>query len=257
MSARGTLSGPKSRPIIYSWESIEAFLNTLPGGKPKDQSLPVKTMTRRIVNPQPQVLAKFERAKGGESSMPWCGGWGLAFTVRGKVHSSISANSIVSGVAFNVDPTPCPYGVPGDSLWVRESVLEVFGKDWESEPVYRGDGVGPLVERMVEGGKARWRSPRFMFKRHARYMQKILAIRVERLQEITEADARLEGARKNHGVFHDSIQSSIENTYVRNFAVGWDRLNAKRGFSWDSNPWIWVLTVGGLEKFVMHPDKKK
>lgn len=253
-----------TRPIIYSTESIAAFRNTKPDGTPKDKNKPFKTMTRRVVNPQPTFLKAYETAEGNLSSMRWDGGWGLAFHVRGKVHSAISGNSIESRIAFNVKPTPCPYGVPGDFLWVRESVLEVFGKDWESEPVYRGDGANRSldVDFLVERRKARWRSPRFMLKKHTRYVQEILEVRVERLQDITEEDSKREGMRKIHSVFHPSIQSSIENTYIRNFAVGWDRLNAKRGFSWDSNPWVWVLTVGAfLKEFMMQiplrRDKRK
>lgn len=246
-----TWRSPKSRPIIYSRESIEAFLNTLPGGKPKNQSLPVKTMTRRIVNPQPTF-----KSLEGETERDYVG-----VEMDDGTFGFVLKND--SGMGVSDWNRECPHGFRMDYLWVRESVLEVFGKDWESEPVYRGDGANRSlgVDFQVERGEARWRSPRFMFKKHARYTQKILAIRVERLQDITEADARLEGARKNHEVFHDSIQSSIENTYVRNFAVGWDRLNKIRGYGWDSNLWVWVLAVGSLEKFAMEiplrRDKKK
>ena len=158
----------------------------------------------------------------------------------------------------------CPYGVPGDRLWVREAfaVREHDGEDainpdgrkfsevcysatprvgirtpplvFESkpyDPMTYLDESTPLEQHSL-GWPLKWRSPILMPRRFARLVLEVTEVRVERLQGISDEDANAEGHGMTwgRGCFH------------RSFAGGWDELNAKRGYSWDSNPWVWVVS---------------
>lgn len=103
----------------------------------------------------------------------------------------------------------CPYGVPGDRLWVRET----FSRDGASV-ICRADG-----DR--EGVK--WRPSIFMRRAESRLTLQVVATRRESLHGITESDARSEGLRDRH-----------------TFSVGWDSINGRRG-PWHENPLVWVV----------------
>lgn len=66
-------------------------------------------------------------------------------------------------------------------------------------------------------------------------------VRVERVQEISEADCKAEGCSRepDHGGFYGPDGTPL---LKPTFRVLWDSLNAKRGYGWDTNPWVWVLT---------------
>lgn len=127
---------------------------------------------------------------------------------------------------------PCPYGVPGDRLWVREAWAE-----WGSVagcPCYKADGD--------RSGILGWKSPMFMPRRYARILLSVVGIRVERLQDISEADAIAEGIEVDE--CHHVIRPDDDVNWggaVWEYASIWNRLNAKRGYPWESNPWVWVI----------------
>ena len=109
----------------------------------------------------------------------------------------------------NASAFVCPFGVVGDRLWVKET----FEDD--------------------EGG---WRPSIFMPRWASRITLEITDVRVQRLQEITEEDARAEG-------YHPKINDSLPDwTAKESFKILWDSLNAKRGLDWDKNPWVWALS---------------
>ena len=76
-------------------------------------------------------------------------------------------------------------------------------------------------------------------------------IRVERVQEISEGDAESEGLCNKGGihlvdchyqVFHPDQECDCGDESLENrFRELWDSINAKRGFGWDGNPWVWVI----------------
>jgi hypothetical protein len=119
----------------------------------------------------------------------------------------------------------CPFGQPGNSrLWVRETWLKTTGGTiW-----YRADGH--------DIAKGHWRPSIFMPRWACRLVLELTAVRVERVQDITVPDALAEG-----------IQHSTMNAPAVEFRWLWDSINAKRGYSWASNPWVWVLTFRRLE----------
>ena len=128
---------------------------------------------------------------------------------------------------------------PSDILWVRETWADVFGKyeyraDYsESENTYRVKRYGTTI--------AKWRPAIFMPRAAARIFLRVTDVRVERLQDITEDDATAEGLRIGIG---GAPCFSCRDA----FAELWDKLNAKRGYGWDTNPWVWVIEFERCEK---------
>ena len=120
----------------------------------------------------------------------------------------------------------CPYGAPGDRLWVRETFCfrgeTIEGRDRYR---YRAD-----VDPATDGW--RWTPAIHMPRRACRLVLEVTGVRVERLQEISDMDAMREGCEQlgdNDGAFRAS------------YRLLWDSLNAKRGFCWSVNPWVWVI----------------
>lgn len=114
----------------------------------------------------------------------------------------------------------CPYGQPGDLLYVRETFCRVGDSVW-----YRASGEDPPG--------LTWTPSIHMPKAAARIWLRVTEVRVERVQDITEEGAKAEGVR---GCSWSGVPSWREP-----FANLWGRINAKRGFGWDANPWVWVV----------------
>jgi len=130
----------------------------------------------------------------------------------------------------------CPQGIPGDRLWVRETWAAPGYldhrkpsdiEDW-NPILYRADG---FIARQFEVGWSwhafmfgRWRPSVFMPRWASRINLEIVNVRVERLQDISEEDAKAEGCKG-----------------IKEFRATWGRINAKRGYGWESNPYVWVI----------------
>lgn len=78
----------------------------------------------------------------------------------------------------------------------------------------------------------------------SRITLEIVNVRVERVQEISEEDAIAEGCKPYIDPFEETQITSAVNSYVQL----WDHLNAKRGYPWESNPWVWVVEFRRLEQ---------
>jgi hypothetical protein len=101
---------------------------------------------------------------------------------------------------------------------------------------------GPMVCGIREG---RWRSGRFMPRWASRLTLENQFIGAERLQEITEEDAKAEGAPCMKGNYFDPITKNFiavtVPSYRFGFRLAWDSLYAKSGHGWDANDWLWVI----------------
>lgn len=203
------------RPILFSPESVCGILECR------------KAQTRRvckfrITGPNPPGL--FDMYDGDK----WIG----AFP-NGTKHSSAALN--------------CPYGQPGDRLWVRETMVKTVANDlacyaMDNAAVHR-DGYWAAWE---------WDKQRlgaiFMPRWASRITLELTKVRVERVQEISEADAIAEG------ISDDKIQAVLAGAEAGNYrepnpgrccySILWDDINAKRDsgiYAWEKNPWVWVL----------------
>lgn len=132
---------------------------------------------------------------------------------------------------------------PGDRLWVKETFTRIRGNGirlWyraDGEPLDRDGNVMPTTP-----GEPRWASPLFMRRIDSRLTLEVTGVRVERLQDITEEDARAEGVEPfDTGNAGDDRFSAREQ-----FAALWDTINGKRA-PWASNPWVWVVAFTRLQ----------
>jgi len=150
----------------------------------------------------------------------------------------------------------CPYGAPGGRLWVRETWAPHFiyegvrpseiKIDAGSCLFYKADGG--IIGGCTESQRApKWRPAIHMPRAASRITLEITAVRVERLQDISQEDAIAEGVRTmtgprgnrfEHAFYPDDYGSAWE--FPSNaYASLWDRINGAR--SWDANPWVWVV----------------
>lgn len=139
----------------------------------------------------------------------------------------------------------CPYGGPGDLIWVRETwgvLYQQFRNDRDEPTWYRASGdLESLPTWYPSIHMPRWRS---------RLTLELTEVRLQRVQDISEQDAEAEGIECIGGNFSCSPwrDYSKEQRYKffsapsASFRSLWDSINAKRGYSWDSNPWVWALT---------------
>ncbi len=120
----------------------------------------------------------------------------------------------------------CPYGQPGDRLWVRET--------WAPGGRYAATDSRP-------GAVPRWRPSIHMPRAASRITLEITGVRVERLQDISEADALAEGiGRYDNGTFGlDAPAACMGPSAAVAYMRLWDHINGPG--SWDANPWVWVV----------------
>lgn len=196
----------KERPILFSAPMVRAIL----AGQ--------KTQTRRIVKP---------------TSGP--------HSIRLVI---ATPDSLAAFVRHH-----CPYGQPGDRLWVKETWAAPLPcnnlKPTDIEdgtPLYfRADDPKNWERQPDRGIIGKWRPSIFMRRWMSRITLEITCVRVERLQDISEADALAEGM----DVFEDGAGFTVRpgGTWQRNpedaFRNLWEQINSPG--SWAANPWVWVI----------------
>jgi len=134
-----------------------------------------------------------------------------------------------------------PYQV-GDTLWVRETWCNIEDDiHYKADYIYRADG---LYENDYW---LKWRPSIHLPRKAARLFLRVTDVRAERLQDITNEDAIKEGVGFYTPRFETDIATSAsESTTARTkFCSLWDSLNARRGYGWDANPWVFRV---GFEK---------
>jgi hypothetical protein len=200
----------KERPILFNGPMVRALL---------DGS---KTQTRRLVNPAPEMVTDI-------GMKPWSGDPAALMNLLTQAGRR------------------CPYGQPGDRLWVRESWhqrgkwrLPAFPEaDWDdaywagtTDVLYAADAARP--ERGWRGRPSihmpRWAS---------RILLEITGVRVERLQDISEADARAEGVTIEDRHMRGYCAGEFLPPSIRAYSDLWKSING--GGSWDANPWVWAV----------------
>lgn len=226
----------KERPILFNSAMVRAIN--------EDR----KTKTRRIVKPQPYRLLVDD------------------FLTSEKTTTKVGEHFETYGLPA------CPYGQPGDHLWLREEHYRIG--HWE-----------PVSGVKTKGGRQKWKfvadsdaiqysdAPSVMYrssrdtkhpevscwhKRLARFMPRklsritleIVSVRLERLQDITEADAKAEGAAPYP--FMDRMYNpntrkmDIDPNFHRpRFKTLWQSINGDE--SWDANPFVWVIDFKSIK----------
>lgn len=140
-------------------------------------------------------------------------------------------------------PPRCPYGAPGDRLWVRETFAKIDGQtqpwietDYRATYIH-GDRLGDTL-----GIKKRWTPAIHMPRAASRITLEVTGVRVEQLQDISEADARAEGSpcvddfSGREVLFPDASKIG---SWRLGYRVVWESINGPD--SWAANPWVWVI----------------
>ena len=245
----------KERPILFNSEMVRAILD----GR--------KTQTRRIW--KMPSWAEWDLQEGGEKS------------------GNLIPKDPKNGAWYSVDEVACPYGETGDRLWVRETwrigawdcetggiavdyradesarrewINIEYGDDGEEFDRYVADSIQDCIDAGFEcdadGGyrwepgqsPCRWRSSIHMPRWASRIQLEITGIRVERLQDISEADAMAEGI--DAALCAELTTKSpwvgiCAPAAVHAYAALWESINGTG--SWDANPWVWVIEFCRIE----------
>lgn len=201
----------KERPILFSAPMVRAIL----AGS--------KTQTRRVVKPQPFVT--LEVGSGFAMRAQGCRSW---------------AGDFLDVKSANIDAL-CPYGQPGDRLWVKEQTLKIEDHGWIG-PVYTESDAGRDALAWGYGESddpdhipphaIKRRPSIFMTRAMSRITLEVTGVRVERLKSISRGDAMAEGC------------PASGDDPRKWYAELWDHINGAG--SWDANPWVWVLSFRRL-----------
>ena len=205
----------KERPILFSAPMVRAILNG------------TKTQTRRVA-----PIRKLDILRSPGDMVTWSVSFmkavkGVLGSHSGGKFTDLQARSIIAS-KYN------PYGQPGDRLWVRETY---FRDEEDGAILYAAnpDDFEVVHHNKVETGSPRynWKPSIFMPRWASRITLEITAVRVERLQDISEKDAWAEGCEG----FDDDVTGG-KSGYTE-FAELWESINGPG--SWEANPWVWAI----------------
>jgi hypothetical protein len=231
----------KERPILFSAPMVRAILE----GR--------KTQTRRVVSVQPPNEAGWKLSECASTT-------GDKRNIGRVQWLKIAPNGYEVLDSFG-EYFSSKYGRAGDRLWVRETFNHSDSwyedkpslnwkncrRDGKCTYVYYNATLTPAQRRERNEDPWPWTPSIFMPRWASRITLEIVSVRVERVQEISEADSISEG-----------IQGCIDTTGMSSLRIGaekyrelWDSINAKRdGYAWKDNPWVWVIEFKKLSEAV-------
>ena len=209
----------KERPIIFSAPMVRAILAG------------AKTQTRRLVRPQP------------EDRCPLVKEWGNVFRNYAPHDAALGNVKMADGSWGRVQ---CPYGRPGDRLWVRETFRRDLDRFHSRKLlVYRADDAvvdaGP--EGVFDFPDVAWRPGIHMPRWASRITLEITDVRLEQVQDISGMDAKREGVSVPAHIPEDGADLDYAR---RGFRRLWEEIHG--GGSWEKNPWVWVIEFKKLEQ---------
>jgi len=241
----------KERPVLFSAPMVRALL---------DGS---KTQTRRVVKlPHANPLGQWEPTT-----------WGGANGGRTEAGATVPEQGAIWHTRTG-DTVTCPYGQPGDRLWVRETwgvvsnawdtdgnlvdwmpdrlatpIIEMpFGQGYYSgHAIYAADGGYEWAGDDDGVGETRsaWHPSIHMPRAASRILLEVVSVRVERLNAISSDDCRAEGIRQCDGIGTNAQildlarRMGTHTDEVLRYATLWEQINGAG--SWDTNPWVWVV----------------
>lgn len=214
----------KERPILFSGPMVRAILE----GR--------KTQTRRIIKGLPSYWSLGKR--------PLHPSW---------TEGDFAFYDMADPTGTYPTPFTCPFGRPGDLLWVREAWRPRVHPELWDVVEYRADGVvrkptgldesaGWKFSEACDAATGKWRPSIHMPRWASRITLRLTDVRVARLQEIKLEECADEGAPPTHPA--DNMWDSVDT-----FKELWNARH-KQPYQWSANPWVWVLTherVKGVE----------
>ncbi len=217
-------------PIIFSGEMVRAILDLR------------KRQTRRILN---RIAGIGKVTEFGPSDTP---GYDWIFRDAKMRWNDLTHADLLAR---------CPYGQPGDTLWVREG-FRVAGETHEPDHhvwgAYLADDLAFEIDYSeVTMGRIKLGKtyPSIHMPRWACRTERVIAgVRIERVQDISEEDARAEGVAYavdklslcDDGTMDSCTQIMLSMNPQKTFEWLWDSINLKRGHGWDQNDWVWAVT---------------
>lgn len=199
----------KERPILFSAPMVRAILD----GR--------KTVTRRPVKVQPRS--------------------------RADIGSYGKGQPFIRNPDVTERNPECPFGNPGDRLWVRETFMDLLGTGVEHRPdpngplqryAYRADyPPGSHSDEARKDFGLKWKPSIHMPRAACRILLEITDVRVERLQDISRADIRAEGLQCPPELASDDVSPNYRDWYP----AAWRQLWESTGGDWAANPWVWVV----------------
>jgi hypothetical protein len=209
------MTSTKEQPILFSAPMVRAILE----GR--------KVQTRRVMKPQP-----------GDDWNPEVGICAYEWKGSGEPGPDFF------GAGDEDECYKCPYGAPGDRLWVRETFCPVYHGSYEPLPKGRmptSEHEAVIVYRTTPAADeydGHWRPSIFMPRWPSRITLEITEVRVQRVQEISEEDAVAEGT----GQWAMETNAILTCETMRDaYRKLWDSINIKK-YPWESNPWVWALS---------------
>lgn len=215
------MEAAKVRPILFSTEMVKAILE----GR--------KTQTRRLFKVNKQTITADEES--------------VFFDVEigEAVYNSIGSQSWWQ----------CPYGNVGDILWVREK--------WRKNDVPTGFPFHHYADNTIytDRDNEKWKPSLFMPKEACRLFLKVKSVGVERLQDISHEDAVAEGIEYidieepftmgyklygKHRIPDLLGRKAVTGTSIESYQTLWENINGRD--SWDSNPYVWVISFELTER---------
>ena len=195
------------RPILFNTEMVRATLNGL------------KTETRRVI--KNKALKNIEIAEQ-----------------LGEIFGIEDSKSKISSYFQKY----CPFGAIGDQLFVQEtygSKIRSLGGTPHKSFVYKADNPNEIAyyDCNGKGYPVRWKPSSRMPRKASRILLEIVNIRVERLHEISDEDAKAEGFDKSK--VDSTKQNNCSHNPVLSFQRHWESIKGKE--SWKENPWVWVI----------------
>jgi len=200
----------KLKPILFSTSMVQAILALK------------KTQTRRVIIPQPDD--------------------------NGMIHAVTNTGE---AVLFDVNSKGLSRYRVGDILWVRETwkyyekaagYAETFRI--ERRIAYKADETRDDVQKSCEWYDGAWKPSIHMPYIAARIFLLVTGVRAERVQDISDADAEAEGVEP----MTTPHIPGVGRTYIQGFGELWNAINKKRGYGWDMNPWVDVVTFEPCDK---------
>lgn len=222
------------RPIIFQAEMVRAILAG------------TKTQTRRVMKPQIEI--RHDPDAYYWSHPKYDNGMGVHYFHSERISTSV--RKLVEGC--------CPYGKPGDRLWVRETFRPISVGDMMVAKVeYRADDAQIEIENSLVAADrwrelgppephheapdkwARWRPSIFMPRWVSRIELEIISVRFQQVTAISVADCFAEGMTWAREI--DELLPRAQ------FARLWDSINAKSGHPFVGNPWVWVVEFNPIK----------
>ena len=207
-------SDVRERPILFSAPMVRALLAG------------TKAQTRRVVKHRWPYLWQEPWYATGKvlTDLPRQPGAFMEFRYRQQDDPNYQGSPASTLV-------PCPYGKPGDRLWVRETFAPLTtGYAYCADPIWNA----PPADR--------WRPSIHMPRAASRILLEVTGVRVERLQDISKADAIAEGIERREdacGDWKHYGDTGLSVDAVGSYRSLWETINGEA--SWKADPWVWVV----------------